>query len=82
MKKSSRYFDILGWIGVALILGAYGALSLGSITANHLFQLPTLIGSLLVACTAWRKRDFQAGVLNVIFAIIAVIALIRLSLLH
>jgi len=74
--------NILGWIGVLLVLDAYALLSFGVIDAGLAFQIPTLFGSLAVAVEAWVKRDHQPAILNVIFAIIAAIAIIRLLLGH
>jgi len=80
--KSSKAFEATGWLGVVLILGAYAALSFGYIAADYAFQLPSCVGSLLVAAVSWAKRDRQASILNVVFAVIAMLAMIRLSILH
>ncbi len=81
MKHSSA-IEWLGWIGVVLITGAYGALSFGWIAADYAFQVPTLLGSLAVAIEAWVKHDKQPAILNLIFATIAAIAIVRLVVSH
>ena len=80
--KKTPFIDILGWVGVLLILGAYAALSLGFTDAGYLFQVPTLLGSLAVAIEAWAKKDTQPAMLNIIFALIAIVAITRLSFFH
>ncbi len=82
MKSSTAAFEAAGWLGVVLILGAYAALSFGYIAADYAFQLPSCVGSLLVATVSWAKRDRQASILNLVFAAIAMIAMVRLSILH
>ncbi len=76
------FIDALGWLGVALIIGAYALLSFGFIDSGYLFQVPTLLGSLAVATEAWTKKDRQPAILNFIFAAIATLAILRLSFLH
>lgn len=80
--KQKNLSEIIDWIGVLLILGAYAALSFGWIDATLLFQVPTLIGSAIVAIISWRRRDTQPAILNFAFAAIAMIAIIRLVILH
>lgn len=69
-----------GWIGVILVIGAYAALSFGLIAADLRFQIPSGFGALLVATNALHKHDRQAGTLNIIFALIASVAIVRLIL--
>lgn len=77
-KQNTDVIDVIGWVGVVLILFVYMLLSFGVIQAGYAFQVPTLIGSLLVAIEAWVKKDKQPAILNLIFATIAFIAIIRL----
>ena len=80
--KRSLLLDIIDWLGVILILGAYTLLSFGLITPSYAFQIPTLIGSLAVAVVSWVRRDKQPAILNFAFTAIAVIAIIRLAIFH
>lgn len=80
--KQQTLIDILGWCGVALILGAYTCLSFGFIDAGYLFQATTLIGSLALATETWIKRDRQPAILNTVYATVAAIAIIRLTFFH
>lgn len=80
-KKLGVFVEIIGWLGVFLILLAYILVSLGVIDAKAiLYQLLNLIGSVGVVCISWLKRDKQPMVLNIIWASIALFALITLIL--
>ena len=81
MKTSRKTQDVAGfidWVGVFFITGAYLLLSLGIIDASLWFQIPTLVGSLIVAVVSWLRKDRQPAILNFIFAAIAIIAIFRL----
>lgn len=85
MKKQMRvplWIDWLGWIGVILVLGAYALLSFGVINSGFAFQIPTLVGSLAVAAECWVKKDTQPAILNLVFSIIALLAIFRLLILR
>jgi len=85
MKKQIRvpsWIDWLGWIGVILVLGAYALLSFGAINSSYAFQIPTLVGSLAVAIECWAKKDQQPAILNLIFSVIALLAIFRLLILR
>ncbi len=87
MKKSTKVvrrpiFDLIGWVGVTLLLLAYILLSSGYVLgASYTYQGMALMGSVCITLEAWHKKDRQPVVLNIIFAIIAILAIIRLILL-
>lgn len=69
----------LGWIGALLILSAYFLVSFGIMQADQVsWQLLNLFGSAGIVISALPKKDWPAMWLNIIFAAIALIALIRL----
>lgn len=69
----------IGWYGVVAILLAYGLLSFGFLTSTGLmYLLLNITGSIAIAYEAWSKHDRQPMLLNVIWAVIAMIGLIRL----
>ena len=77
MKKIT--INIMGWLGVAGVLSAYLLLSLEVIGSHDLiYQLLNIIGAgLLIFESAWRK-DYPFTVLNVVWAIVAIIAILGL----
>jgi hypothetical protein len=70
--------EIAGWYGTLAILGAYAMSSLEVLpAASPLLAVLNLTGGLGVAWVCWRKRTWQAFGLEVVWAVIAAIALVR-----
>ena len=69
--------DIIGWIGTLLILVAYGLLSTGLIASDIRYYIPMLIGSTGVAIISYVKKAWQPCVLNIIFAILSIVAIVK-----
>ena len=69
--------EIVGWLGAAILLVAYGLLSYGSVDGrSRLYQsLNTVAGLLLAVNTVWH-RAWPAAAVNIIWAGIAVGALL------
>lgn len=81
MKRQNAN-EIIGWIGVIAILASYSLLSLGLVNGDSLYyHALILVGSLFVALISLKKRAYQPFVLNSMFFILAITALIRLTLL-
>lgn len=75
--KSIR--NILGWYGVLAVLVAYGLLSFKVLQANSLpYQLLNLSGALGIIVETAAKKDAQPLALNLIWAVVAAIAIIRI----
>ncbi len=71
--------DIIGWIGSVCILAAYALNSFGKIKADSLpFQLLNLFGGIFFIIYTATLGAFASTALNVVWVIIAVIALIRM----
>lgn len=71
--------EILGWIGVSLILIAYASVSLEWVTSGSFgYQFMNLIGAILILVASWFKKDYQPFALNVVWAAIALISIIGL----
>jgi hypothetical protein len=72
-------FQIIGWIGMILILAAYFLVSFDIVTVHNIwFQLLNIVGSLGLALVAFGRRDWQPMVLNIFWILIAVGAIIRI----
>jgi predicted ferric reductase len=75
----STLIELAGWIGTALILVAYVLSSLGYLhTATISYQLMNLLGALGVGLITYLRRAFQGFVLNLVWAVVALIGLARL----
>lgn len=75
MKKS---IDIVGWCGAALLLAAFALNSFGYLgRTDAAYQLMNLFGAIGIALQAYKRRAFPAAALNIVWAIIAIVALLR-----
>lgn len=81
--KSTLWYtadNLIGWLGVAFVLSAYCLVSFGVVSALTVtFQGLTFLGSVGVMLVSYRRRAMQPFALNLVFAIISLIALVRIS---
>jgi hypothetical protein len=78
--KTRLAAEIAGWYGTGAIVLAYILVSFQITPSDGLvYQLLNLTGALGIATIAIVKRVRQPAVLNIFWALIAVIALIRLA---
>jgi len=76
MKK---FLEIFGWYGTVAIVGAYALVSFSIIQSNSaLYQLLNLTGAIGIVAISLAKKAYQPATLNIIWAVIAAIALIKL----
>jgi len=71
-------YDILGWIGMVLVLIAYALLSTNKITSGKLYQFLNLIAALFMAIGLLPKNAWFSFALQIAWAIIAMIAIIKI----
>lgn len=80
-KTASWAVSVIGWYGVAAILGAYTLRSLSVIPANGLlYQLLNLTGAMGIILVSVREKNHQPAVLNGVWALVALVSIIRLLL--
>jgi hypothetical protein len=71
--------DMIGWYGVLAILAAYGLLSFKVIGSNSLaYQLLNLTGAVALIIETAAKRDVQPVALNIVWAAVALVAIVRI----
>lgn len=72
--------EIIGWYGTVAIIMAYALLSFGSIMSTDLmYQILNGTGAIGIVYVSFKKKAYQPGVLNVIWAMIAIIAIINVA---
>ena len=71
-------FDVMGWIGTILVLIAYLLLSTNKINNGKLYQILNLLAALFMAIGLFPKNAWFSFALQVIWGIIAIIALIKI----
>ena len=71
-------FDILGWIGMVLVLIAYGLLSANKITNVKIYQILNILASIFMAIGLLPKNAWFSFALQIAWAIIGVVAIIKI----
>jgi hypothetical protein len=72
--------EVAGWAGAACILLAYLLLSLGKLSGQSAtYQVLNLAGAIGFVINGWWHRAIPNAAMNVVWAAIAVYALIRLA---
>jgi len=71
-------FTVLGWIGMILVLLAYALLSINKIENGKLYQILNFLAATLMAIGLVPTKAWFSFVLQIIWAIIALVALIKL----
>ena len=78
-KQFEQLTEWLGWYGVLAILLAYGLLSFSVIRSNGLvYQLLNLTGGLGILIDAYADKNYQPVVLNAIWILIALFAIVNI----
>ncbi|MDO4979234.1 MAG: hypothetical protein Q4E47_03750 [Candidatus Saccharibacteria bacterium] len=72
-------WDVLGWVGMVLVLLAYMLLSLGKIKNGKLYQIMNLAAATLMAIGLFPKNAWFSFALQIAWAIIAVASLIKIA---
>lgn len=71
--------EVIGWIGMSIILLAYVLISFGVLfPSSLLYQILNVIGSIGILYISFKKKAYQPAVLNVIWVIVALIAIIAM----
>ena len=71
--------ESIGWYGTCAIVVAYALVSFNFLsTSTFLYQILNATGALGIVYISIKKKAYQPGVLNIIWTIIALIAIIRL----
>ncbi|MBE6154812.1 MAG: hypothetical protein E7163_04500 [Firmicutes bacterium] len=72
-------YDILGWIGMILVLLAYTLLSLNKIDTGKTYQTLNLVAAICMAIGLLPKDAWFSFALQVAWGIIAIVALFKLK---
>lgn len=71
--------ELIGWYGMVAIMIAFAAVSFEFLAATSVwYQILNSTGALGIAYISLKKRAYQPGVLNIIWAAIAFVAFVAL----
>lgn len=77
MKPKTK-INLIGWVGVFLILIAYAFLTFNILSHKSIyFNSMNLLGGLLLAYRVWVDKNYSNLFLEIVFIIIAFIAIIK-----
>ncbi len=74
------FFDVIGWIRMVLVLLAYILLSTGKIKNGMKYQLLNLFAGIFMAIGLFPKNAWFSFTLQVVWALVAIIAILKLKL--
>lgn len=75
----NNYLQFIGWLGMVIILLAYFLMTFSFIGAQSvIYQVMNVIGSVGIIVVTWKRKDYQPMMLNIIWSLIAIIALVKL----
>lgn len=81
ISRKQLLAEIAGWYGAAAILTAYALISFDTISSDGLlFQILNLTGALGIIIISTYKRIKQTIFLNIIWSIVALVAIINMFL--
>lgn len=72
-------FDLLGWIGMVLVLVAYALLSTNKINNGKTYQIINLVAAVLMAIGLFPKKAWFSFALQIAWGIIAIISMIKIK---
>lgn len=71
--------EIFGWYGAMVILLAYALVSFSYIEPTNIwYQILNGTGALGIVAVSFYKKAYQPGVLNAIWAVIALLAIVQI----
>ncbi len=77
---SALLFEIAGWSGAVLIVTAYGLLTAGKIASEgSAYQWLNVVGAVGVGLNGWWNNALPSVALNLVWAGIGLVALMRLG---
>ena len=75
----NRFVEAFGWYGAAGLILAYALVSYSVLAPNSIwYQLLNLTAALGIVTEAFYKKDYQPGVLNIVWAVVALVAILRI----
>jgi len=74
--NTNTWIDVVGWIGAAALLAAYGLVSTKRVQGDStVYQLPNLIGSVLLMVNTIHYGAYPSAFVNLVWLGIAIYAL-------
>ncbi len=73
------FVELFGWYGAVAIVTAYMLVSFSFVDSTNIwYQLLNLTGALGIVVVSFSKKTYQPAAVNVIWALIALVALVKI----
>ena len=73
------FFDILGWVGMILVLLAYILLSSNKIDNGNLYQILNLLAAIFMAIGLFPTKAWFSFSLQIVWAIVSIVSIIKIN---
>ena len=74
-----NWIEIFGWYGAVAVIVAYTLISFSFLDADNIwYHLIIGSGALGIMVVSFYKKSYQPAVLNLIFTLVAVVAILRI----
>lgn len=74
------FYDIIGWLGMIMVLLPYILLSTNKIKNGKLYQILNLLAGIFMAIGLFPKNAWFSFTLQIIWALVALISIIKLKI--
>ncbi len=73
--------EIFGWYGAVGLLAAYTLSSFNILSSESiLYQIINVTAALGIVVVSFHKNNYQPGVLNIVWAVVGIVALVKILL--
>ena len=81
MPRTDAHIQTIGWLGAAAVLAAYALTSMSVVRPDSGTSLAlNMAGAAGIALASWKRRAYQSVLVNVIWLLIGVATVVKLSL--
>lgn len=78
---SRKIIEFYGWYGVITIIGAYTLNSFSILMSDSIaYQILNLTGGFGILLSSWIKKNYQPVAVNIVWVLVAFIALLKVFL--
>jgi len=75
----NKLIEFFGWYGTVAIIAAYALTSFGLLSSDNIwYQILNGTGAIGIVILSFNKKAFQPAVLNIIWTVIALIAIAKI----
>lgn len=78
-SQNNIWIEVIGWYGAIALLGAYALVSFSVLeSSDFIYQTLNVTGAIGIVVVSLYKRAYQPVALNIIWALVGLIAIIQI----